>query len=68
MAAANTVPELVAVWLKYWHGLITEVPQQTIAALSEVYDDYKDDINAAGVYFNESTDKEKFLLVTVLTC
>lgn len=62
MAAANTVPELVAVWLKYWHGLITEVPQQTIAALSEVYDDYKDEINAAGVYFNESTDKGEVLV------
>lgn len=56
MANADSVPKLVAVWLKYWHGLITEVPQQTIAALYEVYEDYKSDINVAGVFFNESRD------------
>lgn len=51
--ACTTIPEIVQVWKKYWSGVIDEVPTQFIAALDEIYPLYADQINAAGVWYNE---------------
>lgn len=51
--ACATIPELVQVWKKYWSGVIEEVPTQFIAALEEIYPIYAEQINSAGVWYNE---------------
>lgn len=64
--AAQSVAELVSVWLHFWANMLDEVPQQLVSALKEVYSDYKEDINSAGVYFNEAPNtafgNEKILI------
>lgn len=62
LAAAKTIPEMVMVWRKYWHGILTEVPLQTIAKLDHVYSEFKEEINAAGVFYNESRN-DGFIIV-----
>ena len=42
-------------WRKYWHGLITEVPQQVIDAFKAVYPEFKADINQGGIFYNEDS-------------
>lgn len=49
----RTIPELVQVWKKYWGNLIDEAPAELIAALDAHYKDYADEINKAGVWYNE---------------
>lgn len=42
-------------WRKYWHGLITEVPQQVIDAFKAVYPEFEADINQGGIFYNEDS-------------
>ena len=42
-------------WRMYWHGLITEVPQQVIDAFKAVYPEFKADINQGGIFYNEDS-------------
>ncbi len=51
--AANTVPELVAAWRKFWAGLLHEVPEQVIAAFNNFYPTYRSDLHRAGIFYNE---------------
>lgn len=53
-AATHSVPELVTAWKKYWKGIVTEVPRQTADAFAKFYATYRNDINRAGVYYNEA--------------
>ena len=46
----HTIGQMCSAWWKYWHGLITEVPQQVVKAFENFYPDFKDEINAAGFY------------------
>lgn len=51
----HTISQMCSAWWKYWHGLITEVPQQVVKAFEDFYPDFKDEINAAGFYYNEDS-------------
>ena len=51
----HTIGQMCSAWWKYWHGLITEVPQQVVKAFEDFYPDFKDEINAAGFYYNEDS-------------
>lgn len=51
----NTIQQMCGAWFKYWHGMITEVPLQVIQAFNDFYPDFKDEINAAGFYYNEDS-------------
>ena len=50
---AKSVPEAVTAWMHYFAGVVDEVPRQVAAAFAKMYDVYKEDVNKAGVYFNE---------------
>lgn len=54
--AAGSVQQLVAAWLKFWSGVIHEVPAQVKTAFARLYSVYKDDINGAGMWYNEQPD------------
>lgn len=54
--SAKSIPEIVRVWRKYWHTILTEVPLATIASLDKHYKEFCSEINAAGVYYNEERD------------
>lgn len=51
----HTISQMCGAWWKYWHGLITEVPQQVVKAFEDFYPDFKDEINTAGFYYNEDS-------------
>ncbi len=51
---ARSVPELVTAWQRFWAGLLHEVPEQVIKAFGDLYPVYRDDINRAGVFYNEA--------------
>lgn len=51
----HTISQMCSAWWKYWHGLITEVPQQVVKAFEDYYPDFKEEINAAGFYYNEDS-------------
>lgn len=53
--STQSIPEMCEVWRKYWHGLITEVPQQVIDAFRAVYPEFKTDINQGGIFYNEDS-------------
>lgn len=53
--STQSIPEMCEVWRKYWHGLITEVPQQVIDAFKAVYPEFKADINQGGIFYNEDS-------------
>lgn len=52
-AAAADYAQLREAWAKYWAGVQTEVPTQVLAAFAEHYSEYKEELNAAGVHYNE---------------
>lgn len=52
---AESIPDMCEAWRKYWHGLITEVPQQVIDAFKAVYPEFKKDINQGGIFYNEDS-------------
>ncbi len=56
--SARTVPELVTAWQRFWAGVMHEVPEQVIAAFADLYPVYRDDINRAGVFYNEAPPAE----------
>lgn len=64
--AATSVPELVSAWQHYWGDMIKEVPEQTIAALAEYYPTYRQDINRAGLYFNEAPPFDAFPSIVLI--
>ena len=51
----ESIQQMCAAWHKYWHGMITEVPQQVMAAFRDFYPDYKSELNAAGIFYNEDS-------------
>ena len=53
--STQSIPEMCEAWRKYWHGLITEVPQQVIDAFKAVYPEFKADINQGGICYNEDS-------------
>lgn len=53
--STQSIPEMCEAWRKYWHGLITEVPQQVIDAFRAVYPEFKADINQGGIFYNEDS-------------
>lgn len=53
--STQSIPEMCEAWRKYWHGLITEVPQQVIDAFKAVYPEFKADINLGGIFYNEDS-------------
>ncbi len=52
--AATSIHELVLAWQRFWAGVLREVPEQVIAAFTELYDVYGSEINKTGMYFNEA--------------
>lgn len=50
---ADTIPQLVSAWKRFWNGVLTEVSVQVVTAFANLYSVYRDDINKAGVYYNE---------------
>lgn len=50
-----SIKEMCDTWHKYWHGMITEVPQQVVQAFRDFYPDFKAEINAAGIFYNEDS-------------
>ena len=58
----ETIQQMCAAWHKYWHGMITEVPQQVMAAFRDFYPDYKSEINAAGIFYNEDSPTGNVLI------
>ena len=50
-----SIKDMCAAWHKYWHGMITEVPQQVVQAFHDFYPDFKAEINAAGIFYNEDS-------------
>ena len=52
-AAAANYAQMREAWAKYWQGVLMEVPTQVLAAFADVYPEYKEELNAAGVYYNE---------------
>lgn len=53
--STQSIPDMCEAWRKYWHGLITEVPQQVIDAFRAVYPEFKADINQGGIFYNEDS-------------
>lgn len=53
--STQSIPEMCEAWRKYWHGLITEVPQQVIDAFKAVYPEFEADINQGGIFYNEDS-------------
>ena len=53
--STQSIPDMCEAWRKYWHGLITEVPQQVIDAFKAVYPEFKADINHGGIFYNEDS-------------
>lgn len=53
--ATDSIQAMCGAWHKYWHGMITEVPQQVVAAFDEFYPDFKAEINEAGIFYNEDS-------------
>ena len=53
--STQSIPDMCEAWRKYWHGLITEVPQQVIDAFKAVYPEFKADINQGGIFYNEDS-------------
>lgn len=53
--AIATIQEMCGAWHKYWHGMLTEVPQQVVSAFDEFYSDFKAEINEAGIFYNEDS-------------
>lgn len=51
----ETIQQMCGAWFKYWHGMITEVPQQVVQAFDEFYPEFSEEINAAGFSYNEET-------------
>ena len=51
----TSIREMCDTWHKYWHGMITEVPQQVVQAFHDFYPDFKTEINAAGIFYNEDS-------------
>lgn len=51
----STIKEMCEAWHKYWHGMITEVPLQVVQAFHDFYPDFKAEINAAGIFYNEDS-------------
>lgn len=58
----ESIQQMCAAWHKYWHGMITEVPQQVMAAFRDFYPDYKSEINAAGIFYNEDSPTGNVLI------
>ena len=57
-----SIQQMCAAWHKYWHGMITEVPQQVMAAFRDFYPDYKSELNAAGIFYNEDSPTGNVLI------
>ncbi len=53
--AATCARDLCEAWYKYWFGLVTEVPKQVSEAFALMYDEIKDEVNAAGIFYNEDS-------------
>lgn len=51
----SSIKEMCEAWHKYWHGMITEVPSQVVQAFHDFYPDFKAEINAAGIFYNEDS-------------
>lgn len=51
----TSIKEMCDTWHKYWHGMITEVPLQVVQAFHDFYPDFKAEINAAGIFYNEDS-------------
>ena len=51
----SSIKDMCDTWHKYWHGMITEVPQQVVQAFKDFYPDFKAEINAAGIFYNEDS-------------
>ena len=58
----ESIQQMCAAWHKYWHGMITEVPQQVMAAFRDFYPYYKSEINAAGIFYNEDSPTGNVLI------
>lgn len=54
-AHAETIQDMCMAWHKYWHGLITEVPLQVVAAFPEYYPVFKKEMNEKGIFYNEDS-------------
>lgn len=63
LAAATSIPMVVQMWRSYWQGVLDEVPAETVAAFEAHYASHRDEINSAGVYFNEDGPREAIVLV-----
>ena len=58
----ESIQQMCAAWHKYWHGMITEVPQQVMAPLRDCKPDFKREIKAAGLCYNEDSPTGNVLI------
>lgn len=64
--AAKSVPEAVTAWMKYFAGVVDEVPRQVAETFGRLYGKYKSDINKAGVYYNETPPEMSNSMVVIV--
>lgn len=53
-ATVTSIPEAVNAFRQFWVSVVTQVPDDFIQTVDILYPRYRSEINAAGVYFNES--------------
>lgn len=51
---AKSATEAVAVFRLFWQNVVDQIPDDFLAMMDEYYQAYREDIVAAGVYYNES--------------
>lgn len=66
--AATNMTELVLAWKQFWAGVLREVPEQVTRAFSDLYSVYGEDINAAGLYYNEAPKNMSGCTILVGDC
>lgn len=52
--SAESIPEMVGAWQKFWAGMIHEVPEQVIKVFTEFYPVYREKIRLGGLYYDEA--------------
>ncbi len=50
--AASNITEMTFAWKRFWAGIVREVPTQVLQAFEEFYPEYKEELNRAGIYYN----------------
>lgn len=51
---AKSVTEAVAALRMFWISVVEQIPAEFVSALDQHYAEFRDEMNAAGVYYNEA--------------